>query len=315
MDLSLGSVEIPFEEVVKILLNHSQTQESWSLIILKLRLPRAITALSVGMALSLSGLQMQTFFRNPLAGPFVLGISSGASLGVAFWVLAGISIGFLADWELVLAATFGAAILMSTVMLVSLRIKNSMALLIVGLMFGSATGAIVSILQFFSQADKIQLFLIWTFGSLAGVTWSQMSIFIPLIFLGIAGVFFVQKSLDALLLGEEYASSMGVNIKRLRFIIIITTSLLAGVVTAFCGPIGFIGIAVPHLARSLFNTARHGILIPASCLIGANLMLLCDIISQLPSSDKLLPINAVTALLGAPIVIWVILRKQQSVST
>jgi iron complex transport system permease protein len=309
--LSLGSVQIPFEDVLKILFDSADIKQSWTLIVLKLRLPRAITAIAVGMALSLSGLQMQTFFHNPLAGPFVLGISSGASLGVAFWVLAGISIGFLADWELVLAATLGAGVLMSVVMLASLRIKNSMALLIVGLMFGSATGAIVGILQFFSQADKIQLFLIWTFGSLAGVTWTQMPIFLPLIILGILGVFFIQKNLDALLLGEEYAASMGVNIKKLRFIIIITTSLLAGVVTAFCGPIGFIGIAVPHLSRVILNTASHRLLIPASCLIGANLMLICDIISQLPSSDKILPINAVTALLGAPIVIWVILRKQK----
>ncbi len=315
VDVSLGSVFIPFKSIIAILFGDDTSNEAWYYIIMQFRIPKAITAILAGVGLSISGLQMQTLFRNPLAGPFVLGISSGASLGVALLLLAGFSISQVLDFEItmgsglqVVAATVGAALVLLMVMLVSLRIRDSMTLLIVGLMFGSATGALVSVLQFFSNKDQLQEYLLWTFGSLGGLSWGEVMIFTPTILLGAAlSVLFI-KPLNALLLGEHYAQSMGVNLKTSRFWIIISTSILAGSITAFCGPIAFIGIAVPHLTRLLINTADHRVLIPAVALCGAILMLFCDIISQVPFSDSALPINIITSLIGAPIVIWVILR-------
>ncbi len=315
VDISLGAVAIPFESILRILFLGESSHEPWHYIVLEFRLPKAITAILAGVGLSISGLQMQTLFRNPLAGPFVLGISSGASLGVALLILAGFSITQAMGFEIfmgsglqVIAATLGASFVLLLVMLVSLRIRDSMTLLIVGLMFGSATGALVSVLQFFSNKDQLQEYLLWTFGSLGGLTWPEIIIFVPTILIGLAlSVFFI-KPLNALLLGEHYAQSMGVNLKNSRFWIIISTSILAGSITAFCGPIAFIGIAVPHLTRLLINTADHKILIPAVALCGAILMLFCDIIAQAPFSDSALPINIITSLIGAPIVIWVILR-------
>lgn len=315
IDISLGSISIPIKSVLAILFGGENINEAWQYIIFEFRIPKAITAILAGAGLSISGLQMQTLFRNPLAGPFVLGISSGASLGVAVLILAGLSISQLMGLEIflgsglqVLAATLGAAFVLLLVMLVSLRIRDSMTLLIVGLMFGSATGALVSVLQFFSNKDQLQEYLLWTFGSLGGLSRQEILVFIPTIFLGVAVSVFFIKPLNAFLLGEHYAQSMGVNLKSSRFWIIISTSILAGSITAFCGPIAFIGIAVPHLTRLVINTADHKILIPAVALCGAILMLTCDIISQIPFSDSALPINVITSLIGAPIVIWVILR-------
>ena len=315
VNISLGSVSIPFDEILNVLTGSAASKNSWTNIVLNFRLPKAITAIAVGAALSISGLLMQTLFRNPLAGPFVLGISSGASLGVALLLLAGISItgslvaSGLTSWLVVSAASLGSALVLLLVVVVSLKVRDSMTLLIIGLMFGSLTGAIVSILQFFSSGEEIQVYLFWTFGSLGGLNWDEITVLWLIAGLGIAIAFIMVKPLNALLLSENYARSMGINIKSSRFWIIISTSLLAGSITAFCGPIAFIGIAIPHLTRLLFNTSNHKILIPAVAMSGIIVMLICDIISQLPGSEHVLPINAITSLLGAPVVIWVILRR------
>ena len=258
---------------------------------------------------------MQTLFRNPLAGPFVLGISSGASLGVALLLLAGISItgsimaSGVTSWLVVMAASAGSALVLLLVVTVSIKVRDSMTLLIIGLMFGSLTGAIVSILQFFSSGEEIQVYVFWTFGSLGGLNWNEIVVLLLMTAAGIVISLLMTKPLNAFLLSENYARSMGINIKMSRFWIIISTSLLAGSITAFCGPIAFIGIAIPHLTKLLFNTSNHKVLLPAVALSGIIVMLICDIISQLPGSDHVLPINAITSLFGAPVVIWIILRK------
>lgn len=315
VNISIGSVSIPFDEIIDVLLGSEASKHSWTNIILNFRLPKAVTAVAVGAALSISGLLMQTLFRNPLAGPFVLGISSGASLGVALLLLAGVSItgslvaSGLTSWLVVAAASLGSAVVLLLVVVVSLRVRDSMTLLIIGLMFGSLTGAIVSILQFFSTGEEIQVYLFWTFGSLGGLNWDEISVLLIIAGTGVIIAFTMTKSLNALLLSENYARSMGINIKSSRFWIIISTSLLAGSITAFCGPIAFIGIAIPHLTRLLFNTSNHKTLIPAVAMSGIIVMLICDMISQIPGSEHVLPINAITSLLGAPVVIWVILRR------
>jgi len=316
LNIALGSVSIPPWEVLKVLTGIEGVKDSWINIVLHFRLPKAITAILIGAGLGISGLLMQTLFRNPLAGPFVLGISSGASLGIAFTLLAGFSfgtalsqIGVSGHWILTFSASLGAFLVLLVVMVVSTRIRDSMALLIIGLMFGSATGAIVSILQFFSKAESIEAYLIWTFGSLGGLTWLELQVFIPVITAGLLLAFVLSKRLNALLLGENYAQSMGVNLKSSRFLIILTTSLLAGTATAFCGPIAFIGIAIPHLTRMMYNTADHRRLFFLVVLNGAVLMLLCDIIAQVPGHEYTLPINAVTSIIGAPVVIWLVIRK------
>lgn len=314
LSLMFGTVDIPLPEVVKGTFGMETSQKSWLFIIQEFRLPKAITALLAGAALSVSGLLMQTLFRNPLAGPFVLGISNGASLGVALLIMTG---GLLfgnylpkGSWGLVIAAILGSGAILSIVMLVSLRVKDNVSLLIVGLMVGSATGALVSVMQYFSDAEVIQAYLIWTFGSLAGTSWEQMQILFPVVLIGLVLAFAAQKSLNTLLLGEEYAGGLGISVKKSRTIIIIATCLLAGGVTAFCGPIAFIGLAVPHIARAFLNTANHKILIPAVILIGAALLLGCDLIAQLPGNKNTLPINAVTALIGSPIAIWVVMKAR-----
>lgn len=318
VNISLGSVSIPLDQIWAILLGKNVDNEAWRYILIEFRMPKALTAIFVGLGLSISGLQMQTLFRNPLAGPFVLGISSGASLGVALLVMAGSSLtdllvysAIIGSWFQVIAASLGAFLVLFLVMLVSLRVRDSMTLLIVGLMFGSATGALVSVLQFFSNKDQLQEYLIWTFGSLGGLTWNEIIIFVPIISFGLMLTLLLAKPLNALLLGEQYAQSMGLHLNRSRFWIIVSTSILAGSITAFCGPIAFIGIAVPHLTRLLFDTADHKVLVPAVGLSGAILMLLCDIVAQVPGTDQTLPINVITSLFGAPVVIWVILRGKR----
>ena len=316
--LAAGSVDIPLEQIMRVLVGGEAEKTSWTNIILKFRLPKAITAVLAGTALSVSGLMMQTFFRNPLAGPFVLGISSGASLGVALVVmaygvvggtlLAGVSLS--GDLLLAAAAGIGAAISMVLVLLVAHRVENTMTLLIVGLMFGYMTGAIVSLLFYFSIPERIQAYINWTFGSFSSVTWDQMQIFAPTVIVGLAVAGAMIKPLNALLLGEAYARTMGLNIKLARWGIVTSTAVLAGVVTAFCGPIGFVGIAVPHLCRSLFNTSDHRVLLPACVLMGAIVALTAAIIAELPGSTIVLPLNAVTSFLGAPVVIMVILRRR-----
>jgi iron complex transport system permease protein len=314
LDIRLGGISISFREMAAHLFGSSLLTEQQLLILTKFRLPRLATALLAGAALPVCGLQMQTLFRNPLAGPYVLGISSGASFGAALVVLGAGATGIVATWNLAIAAWLGAGTVMLLLLFVSFRIKDVMTILILGIMFSSGLAAIISIMQYFSQASALKSFVIWSMGSLGNVTGSQLQIMswaiLPLLFL----TFTYSKTLNGLLLGEEYALTLGIRIKRTRSIIFAVTSILAGTVTAFCGPIGFIGIAVPHIARFLFNRSDHRILLPATMLTGMIVMVFSDIVSQLPGTDRILPINAVTSLIGIPIVIWLVIinRKAQS---
>ena len=317
VNLSLGSVSIPTSELLSFILTGQTSQQGWTTILMNFRLPKALTAMLVGGGLGLAGLQMQTLFRNPLAGPYVLGISSGAGLGVALAIFLGFAVGGILEltgigrsWLLVISAGAGAASVLLIVMLASQRLRDSVSLLIIGLMFGAASGAIVSILQFFSQAENIQAYVFWSFGSLGSLSWSELSVFIPIMLIGMAGSLLISKPLNALLLGENYARSLGLNIRMTRILIITITSVLAATVTAFCGPIAFFGIAMPHLARMLFNTTNHLFLSPIIILGGGILMLLFDTIAQLPGVEATLPINAITSLLGAPFVIYLVIRKR-----
>ena len=289
--------------------------EGWIYIIEKIRLPKAMTAVLVGCGLSVSGLQMQTLFRNPLAGPSVLGITAGASLGVALVMLSAGTItslytikelGISGSWLIIVASSLGAALIMVMIVTISSSLKDNVIVLIIGVMIGNITLSIISIWQYFSSPELIKDYLMWTFGSLGGVTGEQLMILAIVVATGLLISYFSSKLLDALLLSDNYARSMGLTVQRARILIVGSTSLLAGGITAFCGPIGFIGIAVPHLARALFNTSSHRILIPACCLIGTALMLICDIVAQLPGSQTVLPINVITALVGSPVVIWII---------
>jgi iron complex transport system permease protein len=313
----LGTVSIPTSDIIAIIFGDTTIKESWQTIILDFRIPKAITAILVGSGLSISGLLMQTLFRNPLAGPFVLGISSGASLGVALLILGTSVFGgyFLAsafsNWTIAIASSIGSFLVLSAVIIAANKVKNTMSILIIGLMFGSFTAAIISVLSYFSEAEQIQQYIFWSFGSLGNLSWDEILVFTSIYLIGILGVFFIIKPLNSFLLGENYAKSLGVNVKRSRLIILIITSLLTGVITAFTGPIAFIGLAVPHLAKLLFTTSNHKILIPATAISGAIILLICDIIAQLPTSEYMLPINAITSLFGAPIVIWLLIRKKK----
>ncbi len=315
LDLFLGSVKVPLKSVFQIISGSYTGPEQWRIIITEFRVPRTLTALLAGAALSVSGLQMQTIFRNPLAGPYVLGISSGASLGVALLVL-GFSGLIVSDavfgaWALVVAATLGAGFLLLLILLVSVRIKNVMTILILGILFGSIATALVAILQYFSTESLLKSFIVWTMGSLGNVTPDQLRVFSITIITALIITILSTRLLNAMLLGEDYARTLGLNPKMIRSVIFISTSILAGSVTAFCGPIGFLGIVVPHLARMLFSTANHKILIPGSFLIGASLLLVSDVFSQLPGSDHILPINSVTALIGIPVIIWILIRRKE----
>lgn len=316
LNLSLGSVAIPFRDILSFIFGGEIT-ENHHLILEKIRLPKALTAILVGSSLGISGLQMQTLFRNPLAGPYVLGISSGAGLGVALAIFLGFYLGGFLElsgigrsWLLVTASALGSFLVLIIIVMAAVRIRDSVSLLIIGLMFGAASSAMVSILQFFSQAENIQAYVVWSFGSLGSISWTELTVFIPLLLIGLVGCLLLSKPLNALLIGENYAISIGLNIKMTRFLIILNTSVLAGTVTAFCGPIAFFGIAMPHLTRMLFNTSNHLLLTPLIILLGSILMLVFDTIAQLPGTEATLPINAVTSLFGAPFVIYLILRKR-----
>ncbi len=317
MNISLGSVSIPFTEVLASLTGNGASKASWEYIIIDYRLPKALTAVLAGSGLAVSGLLMQTLFRNPLAGPFVLGLSSGASLGVALLILGagafgGAMAGILtSEWSLVFASAAGSFLVLLAVLAVTFRIKDSMAILIIGLMFGSVTAAVVAVLSYFSSAEQLQQFIFWSFGSLGNQSWYGILILSSCCVLGMLLALISCKSLNALLLGENYARSMGLHIKRTTVIIILATSLLAGGITAFAGPIAFVGLAVPHLARQIFTTSNHFVLLPAVILSGAFLMLICDSVAQLPYSEYTLPINAITSLIGAPVVIWLLVRKRK----
>ena len=318
-NLSLGSASIPIDDVFNALIGKSTSNENWQYIIQDYRLPKAITAILVGSGLGISGLLMQTLFRNPLAGPFVLGISSGASLGVALVILgagffaASLTALLISKWSIVIAASLGSFLVLLAVLIVSTKVRDTMAILIIGLMFGSITAAVVSVLSYFSTADQLQQYIFWGFGSLGNLSWSELLIFFIIYSIGILLSLVSIKALNTLLLGENYAKSLGLNIKQSRLLIIIATSLLAGTTTAFAGPIAFIGLAIPHLTRQIFNTSNHKVLLPAVFVLGAIVMLICDSIAQLPTSDYTLPINAITSLIGAPVVIWLLVRKRKMV--
>jgi iron complex transport system permease protein len=316
LNLSMGSVWIPPVEIVEGMVSGTWAKNSWEQIILHYRLPKALVAILAGIGLSVSGLQMQTFFRNPLAGPYVLGISSGAGLGVALLMLAGAAFGVsltgLNSWAIAGAGILGAGSLLALVTLVAWRVKDSMTLLIVGLMVGSAVSAVVAVLSFFSGAEALKLYTVWSMGSLGALTWSQVSILGLLILIGTLPIVGSIKSYNALLMGETYARSMGIRTSSLRWWMIGSTGILAGGITAFCGPIAFLGIAVPHLARMLWKSADHRVLFPGSAILGASLLLLCDAFSHFPGWASSLPINAVTSLIGGPLVISLILKKNFS---
>jgi iron complex transport system permease protein len=317
VNVSLGSVAIPLKEIANGLFAKPMIKESWEIILWNFRIPKAITAVLVGIGLSISGLLMQTLFRNPLAGPYVLGLSSGASLGVAFIVLgtgflpSSIATFFLSNYGLVIASSLGSFFVLLAVLLVSQQLKDTMAILIVGLMFGSFTSAIVSVLSYFTSAEKLQKFTFWSMGSISNLSWNEISLLTLFVGIGIGISFMVIKPLNALLLGEKYAQSIGINYKKTRFIIIIATSILAGSITAFAGPIAFIGLAVPHIAKLLFQTSNHFVLFWSTLLLGAIVMLCCDTIAQVPGNDITLPINAITSVMGAPVVIWLLVRKKR----
>lgn len=276
-------------------------------IILSFRLPKSLTAVMAGVSLSLAGLIMQTLFRNPLAGPYVLGVSSGATFGVAVVVLCGSLFGFVANsWLVVLSAIAGSLVVLLCVMAVSWRVESTVSLLIVGLMFGSIAGALVSLMQNFANPDSLKLFIVWTLGSLSSVGWAEMRVLVPIVVAGLLCALCLVKPLNGLLLGERYAQGVGISLRRVRVLIVLSTALLAGGITAFCGPIAFVGVAVPFIARGLFQTSNHRVTMWSSALIGANLLLICDIISNLFTYP--LPISTVSALFGAPVVVWIVLR-------
>lgn len=308
VDLSIGAVNIPIKEVWNVITCNSSDVIITNIVI-NIRLIKAVVALLAGAALSVSGLQMQTLFRNPLAGPYVLGVSSGASLGVALFILGVPLWGLSADLSAIGiagAAWLGAAVALTIVAIVGQRIKDIMVILILGMMLSSGVSAIVQILQYLSREESLKAFVIWTMGSLGDVTQAQLSVLAPAVILGFALSIMTIKHLNMLLLGEEYAITMGLKVKQSRMLIFLSTILLAGSVTAFCGPIGFIGLAMPHVARLVFNNSDHRILLPGTMILGGMVLLVCDIVSKFFT----LPINSITALLGIPIVMWLVMRNK-----
>ena len=319
--LALGSVPIAAREVFVALLGPEQVEPTVRIIVWIIRMPRTIAATAGGAALALSGLQMQTLFRNPLAGPFTLGISSGAGLGVAVVVLAsgaGGVMGAIAEgfggygpYALVSAATAGAAMVLAAILFVARRVANITTVLILGILFGYGANAITTALLQLAEPLQIQSYVTWSFGSFGGVTWQQLGAFLPVVAVGLLLSAALMKPLNALLLGERYAATLGMSLPRSRFLIIVTTALLAGATTAFCGPIAFIGIAVPHLCRFALRTSDHRLLVPACALAGALIAVLSDLVSRLPGHEVTLPLNAVTAFIGVPIVVWVIFHRSR----
>ncbi|WP_162126071.1 iron ABC transporter permease [Flavobacterium phycosphaerae] len=316
LNVAEGQVAIPIKEVLKSLFGGQASKDTWEYIIVNFRLPKAITAVLVGIGLSISGLLMQTLFRNPLAGPYVLGLSSGSSLGVAFVILgagfmpAVLSQFLVSSYGIILASCIGSSLVLVLILMVSQRLRDTMSILIVGLMFSSFTGAVVSVFTYFSTAEQLQKYTFWSMGSLGNLSWQNITILGVCVLLGLLISLASLKPLDALLLGENYAKSMGLNIQKTRYVIILATSILAGSITAFAGPIAFIGLAVPHLAKLLFQTSHHKTLFFGTLLIGSIIMLFCDTVSQMPGFDFTLPINAITSIIGAPVVIWLIVKKK-----
>ncbi len=319
LNMLLGSVSIPFSSVWNVLTGSGDEPVAWQNIILKSRLPQALTALVAGAGLSISGLQMQTIFRNPLAGPSVLGISSGASLGVAFVVLlsgklGGVALsrlGFIGEVALSVAAIAGALSVMGLIVFASRKIRGSVTLLIIGVMIGYIANAVIGVLKFFSVEEDIKAYVIWGLGSFARVSGNQMMLFVTIMAVIIPLSFLLIKSLNLLMLGDGYARNLGLNINRARVWVITCSGVLTAIVTAYCGPIIFLGLAVPHLCRAIFQTSDHRILMPTSMLVGASLALLCNLIARLPGFEGALPVNSVTALVGAPVVASVLFGKRK----
>lgn len=320
LNLLLGSVEIPVKSVWNIITGCSGESEIWRNILLKSRVPQSLTALVAGAGLAISGLQMQTVFRNPLAGPSVLGISSGASLGVAFVVLlsgsiGGValsSLGFFGELALTVASIAGALSVMALIVFVSQKVKGNVTLLIIGVMIGYVANAVIGVLKFFSVEEDIRAYVIWGLGSFARVSGNQVVVFVCIMAVLLPLSFLLIKTLNLLLLGDAYARNLGLNIKRARLFVITCSGVLTAIVTAYCGPITFLGLAVPHLCRGIFRSSDHRVLMPASLLAGAALALLCNLIARMPGFEGVLPVNSVTAIVGAPVVIYVLFKKRHN---
>jgi iron complex transport system permease protein len=318
LNIATGQVYIPFSRIPTALFANN-SQDSLVYIIQNYRFPKAITAVLVGVGLSVSGLLMQTFFRNPLAGPYILGLSSGSSLGVALLILGSgivptyVAQTFTSTFGIVLASCTGSILVLLLVILASNKVKDVATILIIGMMFSSFAGALVNVLSYFSSAEQLQKFTFWNLGNLGNLSWNAIAILTICVSIGLFFTILSLKSLDALLLGENYAKSMGINIQKTRLVLLLATGILAGSITAFVGPIAFVGLAVPHLAKLLFQTSNHKILLLATALMGAILMLACDTVAQMPGFEFTLPINAVTSVVGAPIVIWLLLSKKRLV--
>nr|WP_264435179.1 iron ABC transporter permease [Flavobacterium agricola] len=319
LNISLGSVTIPFKEIVNALIGNEVSKSTWEYIVLNYRLPKAIACICAGIALSISGLLMQTLFKNPLAEPYVLGISSGASLGVSIVIL-GVSFlpVFLQEivlqpYGIVIASSLGSLLVLLLVLAVAKQLKQTMAILVVGLMIGSFTAAFVSVLTYFSSAEQIKKFTFWSLGNLGNLDWLSIKILVICLIIGLLLALQSIKALNSLLLGENYARSLGINFKKTRTIIILATCILTGSVTAFVGPIAFIGLAIAHITKLVFKTSNHFVLYLGCIVLGPSILLLCDTISQMPGFDFMLPINAITSMIGAPIVVWLVLRKNNKI--
>lgn len=320
LNLILGSVSIPLKSVWNVLCGNGGEPVTWQNIIWKSRLPQALTALVAGAGLSVSGLQMQTVFRNPLAGPSVLGISSGASMGVAFVVLLSGSIGgvalsrlgFMGEIALSVAAVIGSLSVMALIVYVSQKVKGNVTLLIIGVMIGYVANAVIGVLKFFSVEEDIRAYVIWGLGSFSRVSGNQMMLFVAIMAVLLPLSFLLVKTLNLMLLGDGYARNLGLNVKRSRLLVITSAGVLTAIVTAYCGPIIFLGLAVPHLSRAIFQTSDHRILMPASLLVGGALALVCNLIARMPGFEGALPVNSVTALVGAPVVASVLFRKRKN---
>lgn len=319
LGLAVGPVRVPLVDTVRVLIGAEPSDSRWGVIVASMRLPRVLTAIAAGAGLGVAGLQMQTLFRNVLADPYVLGVSSGASLGVALVAIGGFDAGagFTSGVAgsgrpgVVVAAAVGAAAVLTLVLTLARWVRSAAMLLLVGVMVGAASTAIVSVLLLYADPRRVQQYLLWGMGSFAATTRADMRLLLPLVAAGLATALLTIRALNAMLLGEGYARTMGVNVRRARLITVASASLLAGVTTAFCGPIAFLGLVVPHLSRIALGTSDHRVVLPGVVLMGAAVALGCGIISQLPNSDTVLPVNAITALMGAPIVIAVLLRSRR----
>ncbi len=320
LNILLGSVHIPASDVLGILTGNPSESQIWNNIVLKSRVPQSLTAVMAGAGLAVSGLLMQTVFRNPLAGPSVLGISSGASLGVAFVVLLSGSIGGVAlsklgvigEVTITMSAIVGSMLIMALIAYVAQKVRGNVTLLIMGVMIGYIANAVIGVLKFFSAEEDIRAYVIWGLGSFARVSGGQTTVFIILMLILLPLTFLLIKTLNLLLLGDSYAKNLGLNIKKARLLVISASGVLVAIVTAYCGPIVFLGLAVPHLCRGIFRTSNHATILPASLLAGASLALLCNLIARMPGFEGALPVNSVTALVGAPVVLWVLFNKKRN---